>query len=103
MAFHALRAALAARSPQAVALPPVAPEYLHGGGLREAAVLVPLFEKEGEAHVLLTRRRADLRHHAGQVSFPGGRVDPVDRILGCRTRHFSRLLCTAGSRIAILA
>ena len=45
-----------------------------------AAVLVPLFRAgEGEApHLVLTRRRADLRRHAGEISFPGGRRDPED-------------------------
>jgi 8-oxo-dGTP pyrophosphatase MutT (NUDIX family) len=43
-----------------------------------AAVLVALFEQEGELHIVLTRRRADLRRHAGEVSFPGGRHDPSD-------------------------
>jgi len=45
-----------------------------------AAVLVPLF-RAGEAHephVVLTRRRADLRRHAGEISFPGGRQDGED-------------------------
>jgi 8-oxo-dGTP pyrophosphatase MutT (NUDIX family) len=45
-----------------------------------AAVLVPLFVA-GEAphpHVVLTKRRADLRRHAGEISFPGGRRDPED-------------------------
>jgi mutator protein MutT len=46
------------------------------GGLRRAAVLVPLLEKDGAPHVLLTRRHTDLRHHAGQLSFPGGRIEP---------------------------
>jgi 8-oxo-dGTP pyrophosphatase MutT (NUDIX family) len=43
-------------------------------------VLVPLY-LAGEAqvpHVVLTRRRADLRRHAGEISFPGGRQDPED-------------------------
>jgi 8-oxo-dGTP pyrophosphatase MutT (NUDIX family) len=45
-----------------------------------AAVLVPLFAgaSASEPHVVLTRRRADLRRHAGEISFPGGRRDPED-------------------------
>ena len=46
--------------------------------LRRAAVLLPLFEKEGEPHVLLTRRTEEMRSHRGQISFPGGRRDPED-------------------------
>jgi 8-oxo-dGTP pyrophosphatase MutT (NUDIX family) len=42
-------------------------------------VLVPLFlAADGEPHAVLTRRRADLRRHAGEISFPGGRRDPED-------------------------
>jgi 8-oxo-dGTP pyrophosphatase MutT (NUDIX family) len=41
-----------------------------------SAVLVPLFEEDGETRVVLTRRSAELRSHRGQVSFPGGRIDP---------------------------
>jgi 8-oxo-dGTP pyrophosphatase MutT (NUDIX family) len=46
----------------------------------EAAVLVPLYlaPSEGEPHVVLTRRRADLSRHAGEIAFPGGRRDPED-------------------------
>jgi 8-oxo-dGTP pyrophosphatase MutT (NUDIX family) len=40
-----------------------------------AGVLAPLFEEDGEARLVLTRRSADLRTHQGQVSFPGGRID----------------------------
>jgi 8-oxo-dGTP pyrophosphatase MutT (NUDIX family) len=40
-----------------------------------AGVLAPLFEENGEARVVLTRRSDDLRTHRGQVSFPGGRID----------------------------
>ncbi len=43
-----------------------------------AAVLVPLFELAGEPQLILTRRRADLRSHAGEISFPGGRRDAGD-------------------------
>ena len=46
--------------------------------LVEAAVLVGLVPRAGGLQVLLTRRTDDLRNHAGQVSFPGGRVEPGD-------------------------
>lgn len=43
-----------------------------------AAVLVPLVEREDGLHVLLTQRATQLRKHAGQISFPGGRMEPTD-------------------------
>lgn len=46
--------------------------------LTPAAVLFPIVEREGRHTVLLTQRTAHLRDHAGQISFPGGRVEPVD-------------------------
>jgi 8-oxo-dGTP pyrophosphatase MutT (NUDIX family) len=47
--------------------------------LTAAAVLVPLIDRGGGLTVLLTKRTDHLHDHAGQVSFPGGRVDPEDR------------------------
>ncbi|HTX32073.1 MAG TPA: CoA pyrophosphatase [Solirubrobacteraceae bacterium] len=44
-------------------------------GRTDAAVLVPLYVDRGELHAVLTERRKDLRRHAGEVSFPGGRQD----------------------------
>lgn len=46
--------------------------------LRPAAVLVPVVERETGPTILLTRRTDHLSHHAGQVAFPGGRVDQTD-------------------------
>ena len=46
--------------------------------LTAAAVLVPLVVRHGEYHVILTVRANHLPSHAGQVSFPGGKVDPRD-------------------------
>jgi 8-oxo-dGTP pyrophosphatase MutT (NUDIX family) len=43
-----------------------------------AAVLVPLVNRQAGVHVLLTQRTAHLNDHAGQISFPGGRVDAGD-------------------------
>ncbi|SDB13406.1 8-oxo-dGTP pyrophosphatase MutT, NUDIX family [Pseudidiomarina indica] len=46
--------------------------------MQPAAVLIPLLEVDQELHVLLTQRSARLRHHAGQISFPGGRQESSD-------------------------
>jgi len=43
-----------------------------------AAVLVPLVERESGLTVLLTQRAATLKDHAGQISFPGGRIESND-------------------------
>jgi 8-oxo-dGTP pyrophosphatase MutT (NUDIX family) len=43
-----------------------------------AAVLVPLLERESGLNVLLTQRSEMLREHAGQISFPGGRIEQSD-------------------------
>jgi 8-oxo-dGTP pyrophosphatase MutT (NUDIX family) len=43
-----------------------------------AAVLVPLVERPNGLTVLLTQRADTLKDHAGQISFPGGRIDPED-------------------------
>jgi 8-oxo-dGTP pyrophosphatase MutT (NUDIX family) len=48
-------------------------------GHRAAAVLIGLVPRPRGIQVLLTRRTDVLRHHAGQVSFPGGRIEPEDR------------------------
>lgn len=45
--------------------------------LTPAAVLIAV-TREAEPQLLLTRRRADLRRHPGQIAFPGGRIDPGD-------------------------
>ncbi len=45
---------------------------------KAAAVLVPIIPREAGASVLLTRRAAGLNRHAGQIAFPGGRIDDAD-------------------------
>jgi 8-oxo-dGTP pyrophosphatase MutT (NUDIX family) len=47
--------------------------------LQPAGVLIPVFERSGQLSVLLTQRSAELKHHAGQVSFPGGRMEDADK------------------------
>ena len=49
-----------------------------GVRVTEAAVMVPLVPRTAGVQVLLTQRTAHLADHAGQISFPGGRVEPED-------------------------
>ena len=49
------------------------------GGRTDSAVLVPLFWDDG-LHAVFTKRREDLRRHAGEISFPGGRRDPGETL-----------------------
>jgi len=46
--------------------------------LKPAGVLIPIVEHADSLSVLLTQRSADLKNHAGQVSFPGGRMESAD-------------------------
>ncbi len=58
---------------------PEAPRLDPSAPLADAAVLVPLVMRPEGLSVLLTRRTAHLNDHAGQISFPGGRVEPEDQ------------------------
>jgi 8-oxo-dGTP pyrophosphatase MutT (NUDIX family) len=60
---------------RAVLLDPEAAAALDVHGRVDAAVLVPLYLSDGALHAVFTRRRDDLRRHAGEISFPGGRQD----------------------------
>jgi 8-oxo-dGTP pyrophosphatase MutT (NUDIX family) len=56
-------------------------------GLVRAAVLIPLFKKNGEYHVLLTRRTDKVGTHKGQISFPGGKRDEGETLLSTALRE----------------
>ena len=49
-----------------------------GRVLRQAAVLVGLWEPAGRVEVILTKRASHLKHHPGQIAFPGGKVEAFD-------------------------
>lgn len=55
--------------------------------LRPAAVLVPLYQRDGRDHLLFTERTAHLEHHAGEISFPGGGHDVGDTDLRATARR----------------
>lgn len=101
-AFDRLRATLNARTAGSCRLESLRPELLPEGGLRHAAVLVPLFEQEGEAHVLLTRRRPDLSRHPGQVSFPGGHIEPGEDALSAALREAQEEVGLDPARVDVL-
>jgi 8-oxo-dGTP pyrophosphatase MutT (NUDIX family) len=52
-----------------------------------SAVLAAIWDEDGEARVLLTRRGSWLRSHSGQVAFPGGRVDPGETLAEAALRE----------------
>ena len=54
---------------------------LDAPGTKDAAVLVPLYLDSGALHAVFTKRRDDLKRHAGEISFPGGRQDFPDEDL----------------------
>ena len=57
------------------------PARLRSGAGRPAAVLVGLMADTAGWQVIMTERASHLAHHAGQISFPGGKVDATDRTL----------------------
>lgn len=56
--------------------------HIHNpGNLTIASVLVPIIDEKGELRVLFTERTLQLKNHAGQISFPGGRMEGHDKDL----------------------
>jgi len=50
-------------------------------GMKNAGVIMPIFEKEGEIYILLTKRTENVRDHKGQIAFPGGVMEKDDRTI----------------------
>ncbi|MGB1262975.1 MAG: CoA pyrophosphatase [Cognaticolwellia sp.] len=59
-------------------LPPSAHKFRYQDKLKNAAVLIAIVNNNNRLEVLLTKRASHLTHHAGQISFPGGKVEPDD-------------------------
>jgi 8-oxo-dGTP pyrophosphatase MutT (NUDIX family) len=74
------------RATFAAAGPPVRSSR-QGQVARGSAVLAAIYEHDGEAHVVLTRRAAALRVHGGEVSFPGGGQDPGEALADTARRE----------------
>ncbi len=54
---------------------------LHDPSYKKSAVLVPLYDINGDYHIIFTQRTEKVTHHKGQISFPGGRKDEADATL----------------------
>lgn len=52
-----------------------------GRALRDAAVLIAIDDTQGDPQVILTKRASGLKHHPGQIAFPGGKKDESDSSL----------------------
>ncbi len=68
-----------------------------------SAVLAPLFVKDGKPHLLFTKRTDLVKHHKGQISFPGGRRDPEDvSMLDCALRETNEEIGVPPEQVTIL-
>jgi 8-oxo-dGTP pyrophosphatase MutT (NUDIX family) len=70
-----------------VLLSPEEAEAIDAHGGTEAAVLLPVYGHPSNPGLVFTERRADLRRHAGEISFPGGRRDPPETFLDAALRE----------------
>jgi 8-oxo-dGTP pyrophosphatase MutT (NUDIX family) len=73
----------------------------HGG--TDAAVLLPLYGWPEKPGLIFTERRADLRRHAGEISFPGGRQDEIDADLATTAlREAQEEIALAPTRVELV-
>lgn len=75
---------------------------IKGKQVKESAVLVLLFYKHDELHVCLTKRNSKLKHHPGQISFPGGRKEAGESLLETALRETDEEVGIKSESIEIL-
>jgi 8-oxo-dGTP pyrophosphatase MutT (NUDIX family) len=69
-----------ARNLSELLLDPEEAVVLKAAGGTEAAVLIPIYMQDDRLVAVFTKRHSDLRRHAGEISFPGGRRDPGEEL-----------------------
>jgi 8-oxo-dGTP pyrophosphatase MutT (NUDIX family) len=84
-------------------LSPEEAEAMDAHGQTEAAVLVPMFGYPARPGLVFTERRHDLRRHAGEISFPGGRRDhPGEELMATALREAEEEIGLAAGEVDVL-
>lgn len=73
-----------------------------GRALRAAAVLVAVWDRPGGPRLVLTKRGTGLRHHPGQVAFPGGKVEAGEDAAACALREAREEVALDPAAVAVL-
>jgi 8-oxo-dGTP pyrophosphatase MutT (NUDIX family) len=68
----------------------------------QAAVLVPVIDYGDKLHILFTQRALHLRHHPGQISFPGGRIEPGEQSAAAALREAHEEIGLPPSEVELL-
>jgi 8-oxo-dGTP pyrophosphatase MutT (NUDIX family) len=83
-------------------LDPAEAEALEAHGRTDAAVLVPIHGWPENPGLVFTERRSDLRRHAGEISFPGGRRDAGERLLDTALREAEEEIGLSRGKVEIV-
>ena len=83
-------------------LAPVPTRFVIPDGKRAAAVVAPFFRRGDTDYLLLLRRRQDLRHHGGELAFPGGRREPDETPVECALREMEEEVGIAPEELTLL-
>jgi 8-oxo-dGTP pyrophosphatase MutT (NUDIX family) len=83
-------------------LSPEEAQGIEAHGRTEAAVLLPIYGHPERPGLVFTERRADLRRHAGEISFPGGRRDPPESFLEAALREAQEEIGLAPAAVEVV-
>jgi 8-oxo-dGTP pyrophosphatase MutT (NUDIX family) len=83
-------------------LSPEEAQGIEAHGRTEAAVLLPIYGHPERPGLVFTERRADLRRHAGEISFPGGRRDPPESFLEAALREAQEEIGLAPTAVEVV-
>jgi 8-oxo-dGTP pyrophosphatase MutT (NUDIX family) len=92
---------VAKRDLSSILLDPAEAAELDAHGRTDAAVLIPMHGWPENPGLVFTERRGDLRRHAGEVSFPGGRQDPGEDLLETALREAEEEIGLSRDRVEV--